>query len=642
MADTTALTSSPIAVPPGRIIDFVSQKLRRDNPEEYVRQEFARALANEYGYPVKQMDTEVPIKIGSSRRAIDIAVYQAGVTKQADKRPENIHIVVETKRPDVKPGDYSEGVAQLHSYMSALPNAMFGVWTNGIDKICYQSVVRDGKRQFVEIVDIPRFGQTTADVGRLRRSQLRPAVNLRFIFARCHDYIHVNAGLHKDDAFFELLKIIFCKTHDERTADDECRFRVTEEEATSPTGRQRAKARLDELFREVIAEYSHIFDGTDRIKLEPRTVAYVVGQLQNVSLLDTNVDVKGDAYEVIVGSNLRGDRGEFFTPRDVVRMAVEMLDPQEDEIALDPACGSGGFLTVILNKVYADIEQHRAGRSEREIERRRMRYAERHIVGLDLNPTLARTARMNMVLNDDGQSGIFGGVNSLDLPHRWPEEVQQRVELGTIDLIATNPPFGSRLPVDAPEVLAQYDLAHRWKRNEDGSWEMTDMLQRRVAPEILFIERCLQLLKNGGRVAIVVPDGVLGSPGMEYISQWILQQAKVLATVDLPVETFLPSTGTQTSVLLLQKKTETERNYERLTNRRVEYRCYVAVARRIGRDRRGNPVYLRDDQGQEVVDPVTGDKVLADDLPAIAAEYRAVRAQEKAYVVEVGVGYGYR
>jgi type I restriction enzyme M protein len=629
MTDDTVLENAPTVVPAGRIVDFVSQKLRRDNPEEYVRQEFARTLANEYGYPVNQMDTEVPIKIGSSRRAIDIAVYRDGITKKADKRPDNVHIVVETKRPDIRPGDQTEGVAQLQSYLSALLNATYGVWTNGIDKVCFQVVVRDGRREFVEIVDIPRYGQTTADVGHLRRDQLRAAVNLRFVFARCHDYIHVNSGLHKDEAFFELLKIIFCKTHDERTADAECRFRVTEEEASSVSGRQRAKARLDDLFREVTAEYGHIFNPNDRIELEPRTVAYVMSQLQNVSLLDTNVDVKGDAYEVIVGSNLRGDRGEFFTPRDVVRMAVEMLDPEEGEVVLDPACGSGGFLTVVLNKVYAYINQISHGLSEREVVRRRIRYAERHILGLDLNPTLARTARMNMVLNDDGQSGIFGAVNSLDLPHRWPEEVQERVKLGTVDVIATNPPFGSRLPVDAPEVLAQYDLAHRWKKNEDGSWEMTEALQRRVAPEILFIERCLQFLKDGGRAAIVVPDGVLGSPGMEYISQWILQQAKVLGTVDLPVETFLPSTGTQTSVLFLQKKTEAERNYELLSGNRVTYGCYVAVAKRIGRDRRGNPVYLRDEQGQEVLNPATGEKMLDNDLPTIAAEFLSMRAQER-------------
>ena len=159
---------------------------------------------------------------------------------------------------------------------------------------------------------------------------------------------------------------------------------------------------------------------------------------------------------------------------------------------------------------------------------------------------------------------------------------------------------------------------------------MTESLQKKVAPEILFIERCLQFLKEGGRAAIVVPDGVLGSPGMEYISQWILQKAKVFATVDLPVETFLPSTGTQTSVLVIQKKTQDERRYERLTRKRMEYACYVAVARRIGRDRRGNPVYLRDAKGQEVLDPVTSAKILDNDLPTIATEYRAVRQQESA------------
>src|SRR5581483_6545633 len=208
-------------------------------------------------------------------------------------------------------------------------------------------------------------------------------------------------------------KIIFCKIQDERYSPP-VSFYVTASERQSLTGQMKAKARVDKLFRDVTDDYPQIFKRGDEIELRPPVLAYIVSQLQMYSLLDSDIDVKGKAYEEIVGSNLRGDRGEFFTPRNVCRMAVEMLDPTEKQLILDPACGTGGFLITAMNHV---IEKIRAAeiakwgknlsRAEEAVQARIRKFAEQLIVGIDFNPELVKASKMNMVMNNDGAGGLF-------------------------------------------------------------------------------------------------------------------------------------------------------------------------------------------------------------------------------------------
>jgi type I restriction enzyme M protein len=303
------------------------------------------------------------------------------------------------------------------------------------------------------------------------------------------------------------------------------------------------------------------------------------------SLLESDVDVKGRAYEEIVGANLRGDRGEFFTPRNVCAMAVAMLDPGEKELCIDPACGTGGFLITAMNYVIdkiRDAEQAKWGDVERADNATRARvekFARNYICGIDLNPNLVKAAKMNMVMNNDGAGGLYQG-NSLKSPATWNDDLRDRGLIGKIDLLFTNPPFGSKIPIDDPSILETYDLGHSWSYDADTDrWEMTEAVQKSQPPEILFIERCVRFLKPGsGRLAMVLPDGILGSPGLGYVREWILQNTRILASIDLHADTFQPNVSVQTSVLVLQRKSEDQVAIEKAAGRRSEYNVFMAVA----------------------------------------------------------------
>jgi type I restriction enzyme M protein len=273
-------------------------------------------------------------------------------------------------------------------------------------------------------------------------------------------------------------RLIFCKIEDERST--VLNFHVTPSERASSTSGGSAKARIQKLFEDkVVKKYPTIFSQADRIELKANTVAYVVSQLQGFSLLLSPVDVKGIAYEEVVGSNLRGDRGEFFTPRNACRMAVRMLDPQPTESLLDPACGTGGFLIIAMNRALEQLELSQrstwadptsgSDMELHELHVQRTEYLTKRLNGLDLNPHLVRAAKMNMVMNNDGEGGLHQ-ANSLANPHSWDPEASSSVPLGSIDVVVTNPPFGANIVIDDEEILQQYDLAAIWDQKEDGSW----------------------------------------------------------------------------------------------------------------------------------------------------------------------------
>ena len=510
---------------------------------------------------------------------------------------------------------------------------------------------------FEEIIDIPALGQTEADAQRPRRKDLRPATadNLLFAFRRCHNHIAGTEDKQKPEAFWELLKLIFCKIEDERSR--QLDFYATVSERTSSTSAASAKARVQRLFNDkVLDKYGAIFTSADMtIDLRPTVVAFVVSQLQGYSLLASPVDVKGVAYEEIVGSNLRGDRGEFFTPRNACRMAVTMLNPQPDERLLDPSCGTGGFLITAMNHSLGHIETEertewddpaRGTDEERqELYRRRHDYLSQKVFGLDLNPGLVRAAKMNMVMNNDGSGGLWQ-ANTLANPRTWHPEAYSRIGLGTIDCIVANPPFGANIVIDDHEVLDQYELAAVWDRDDEGRWHARRdrngayVLQKSQPPEILFIERCVQLLKPGtGRFALVIPNGILNNPAFGYVRTWLMQNTQVLAVVDMARELFQPKNDTQTSMVLARRLTPAEK--AAAEDGALEYAMFMAVTERIGHDKRGNTLYRRTEAGDDVlvsrtdtvtdIDAVTGEEVLTsvtvqerqvdDDLPDAATAF---------------------
>ncbi len=318
--------------------------------------------------------------------------------------------------------------------------------------------------------------------------------------------------------------------------------------------------------------------------------------------------MKGKAYEEIVGSNLRGDRGEFFTPRNICQMAVRMLNPTEHSIILDPACGTGGFLIVAMNYVLASIyeaellkRQGDVGKAELATRERGDIFLRNCVFGIDLNPNLVKASKMNMVMNNDGSGGLYQS-NSLASPATWPVELRKL--MGKVDYLVTNPPFGSKIPIDDPAILEQYDLGHSWGYDSsDDKWSITGSIQKSQPPEILFIERCLNFLKPGtGVAAMVLPDGILGSPGLGYVRSWLLRNARVLASIDMHPDTFQPSTSVQTSVLVFQRKTLREIEVEDAAGRQNDYDIFMALGNHIGHDKRGTDVYMRDANGNEVIE----------------------------------------
>jgi type I restriction enzyme M protein len=623
-----------IAIPDGYISDYINSKFKKDTPEEYVRQNIEKRLVNEHKYKREQISIEFPVKMGNGRKRADIVIFDEGLPKTQ----ENAKIIIECKSEKTEPSNKKEGVEQLKSYMSACLNSEWGMWTNGKTKFVYRKVKSPmGFLTWDEPNDIPSKGGSLEEIDRPSRSSLKLATedNLLFAFQTCHNHIYVTDGMQKQPAFFELLKVIFCKILDERNIPQPLEFFASSLERSSTDGQLTVKRRISRIFEKVKVRYPTIFDKTDEIKLKPRSLAYVVSELQKYSFLDTYIDVKGKAYEELVGANLRGDRGEFFTPRNVVKMAIKMLDIDISSKVLDPACGTGGFLVIAMNNVISRLrvdmrkttgrEQNEWTDVERENIRERIRdIAQQQFFGFDINPDLVKATKMNMVMNNDGSGNIMQN-DSLAPPHEWPSELKESLckffnlptgslrqpkDIALFDVVMTNPPFGTKLPIKDANILEQYELGHIWRKTDgNGVLVKTEDLVTSRAPEVLFIERCWQFLKPGGRMAIVLPNAILGAPGPDYASvrEWIFQHCRIIASIGLHPDTFQPHNGTQTSVLFLQRKTDDETEQEAITRQMKNYNIFFAMIDKIGHDKRGNTLFKRDNEGNELLVPETND-----------------------------------
>ena len=328
-------------IPPGSVRCCVTGKLRKDTPEENVRQRWARSLIDEYGYSRDDMALEFSITMGRAKKRADIVIFKQGAKHIQDE----IVIIVEAKRDEIKFSDSSKGEEQLKSYMAASPLCKYGIWV-GSDRRAYEKQP-DGKPFLVS--DIPRAGEERPR--RPERTDLQVVHDLTSVFRRCHNYIHANGGLQKAEAFHEMLKLIFCKMYDEKEGSLTLDFAVDPKEQRSESGRRRLmEDRIQPLFEKVKIRYPYIFGADEHLKFEPIVLAYIVSEMQYISLLETETDIKGAAYEELVGQNLRGDRGEYFTPRNVCDMTVKMIQAlfQEYELTnlrvLDCCCGTAGFL----------------------------------------------------------------------------------------------------------------------------------------------------------------------------------------------------------------------------------------------------------------------------------------------------------
>ena len=560
-------------------IDYISGIQVNATPEEIEAvQVFSRQLVEDYGYPKEHIQTRpqhrVKIRPSDTKKEypVDIAVFL-----DALKDDEGLYIVVECKKKNRK-----DGRTQLENYLT-LSSAYLGVWFNGEERFFIRKFVRpNGEIIFEEIPNIPKFRQRLEDIGRFTRADLKPTHNLKSIFKSIRNHLAANTiGATRDEILAQqLINIIFCKIYDERyTAPNEIvKFRSGIDEKP-----EEVEKRILELFKEVKTNLPEVIDGEDKITLDTKSLLFIVGELQNYSLMESERDVIADAFETFIGHALKGGLGQFFTPRNVVKMIVNILQPNENDKIIDPACGSGGFLIESLKSVWEKIENKytQLGWNKVEIAKKQIEVATRNFRGIDKDYFLSKVAKAYMNLVGDGTTGIFC-EDSLENPKNWHSEAKTKIELGTFDILFTNPPFGSTIKVEGEDKLKQFDLAHQWKkRKTDNEFEKNN-IKEKEAPQILFIERCLQLLKENGKMAIVLPDGIFGNETESYVRNWILQNAKVIAIIDIPLETFLPHTGTKTSILILQK-VKKEKNKE-------NYPIFLSIAEYCGHDRRGKEI----------------------------------------------------
>ena len=647
----------------GFVFDYITGAEIKDTPKEQVRQRIARALFHEYGISAEDMQADFPVKVGGRSRRSDIAIFTHGKPHE----PEYLRRVVvcrpepkQGKKGAVKMRDFAQATQDLEEitpFLVELDACEYGLWTNGLE---FFFLKRKPSRFQVDVEPIGDWPPADESIGSrdvVSHAQTRRAdpEMLRIAFRRCHNFIHGNEGMPKDAAFWQFLYLIFCKMHDERAPRDRRRFWAGPTEQFDDAGRAAIQKRIMPLFKEVKQEYKTIFRGNEEISLSPRALSFMVSELAKYDFTRTDVDAKGAAYQEIVGTNLRGDRGQYFTPRGPIKLVVEMLAPRESDRILDPACGTGGFLVATLAYLMEHFRQEakvKAGAETSEefesLHERLRRFASKQVFGADFDPFLIRATQMNMVMAGDGKGHLYH-LNSLEFPNGHLDGVEPartEASLGSMDVVMTNPPFGSEIPITDVNILKHFDLAHIWEKLEDGSFRNTGRLQGSVAPEVLFIERCLDWLKEGGRMGIVLPDGILGNPAAEYIRWWILRHAWVLASVDLPVEVFIVEANVNilTSLLFLKKKSAAVIKREDLGGRK-DYPVFMAVAEKVGFDRRGNKLYKRSPEGEEIMREVVSEetiridgrkvtrtlrrkeKIIDDDLTVIGDRYRAFRRE---------------
>jgi type I restriction enzyme M protein len=650
------------AIRDGFLLDFVSGSDQlADTPKEQVRQRIARALFHEYGFSVDDMERDFSVNVGGKRRRADLAIFKPGAAHAAEHLRRVVICRPEpklAKRGAVKMRDFDQAATDLEEikpFLTDIDSCQFGLWTNGLEFFFLQKKASRFQVETQPIGDWPPADETIGSRDVVSHAHTRKADPdmLRTAFRRCHNFIHGNEGMPKDAAFWQFLYLIFCKMHDEKSPREKRRFWTGPQEQFDRQGQEAIQKRVLQLFNEVKREYKSIFRGNEEISLSPRALAFIASELAKYDFTRTDVDAKGAAYQEIVGTNLRGDRGQYFTPRGPIKLVVEILAPKENERILDPACGTGGFLVATLAYMMKKFREQAKVRPETEsteefesLHDRLRRFASNQVLGCDFDPFLIRATQMNMVMAGDGKGHLYH-LNSLEFPAGHLDGLdpaRKEIPLESVDVVMTNPPFGAEIPITDPNILKHFDLAHIWERLEDGGFRNTGRLQGSVAPEILFIERCLQWLKPGGRMGIVLPNGILGNPAAEYIRWWVLRHSWLLASIDLPVEVFIVEANVNilTSLLFLKRKPVDVIRREGL-GRKKDYPVFMAVAENVGFDRRGNKMYKRSPEGDELIEEVETietitvsgrkvarslkrkQKILDDDLPVIAERYREFR-----------------
>ncbi len=581
-------------------------------PEEIVRQLMIYKLVNFYKYPLDRLDVEVDVQFGreiGSKRA-DIVIY-----REDGRTP---YLVVEVKKPDVK-----DGLGQLKSYANAT-GAPILVLTDG--KI-QNNILRTDPNLFEDLPEIPKFNETVDDVRskKIVYGDLEEIANLKQLVYDLQEVVLSNSGV---DSFDEIFKMIYAKLYDEieTPRNENRRFRVI----AGATNKENLD-NIQRLFEDAKNQWRDVFKANDEIEIPENVIVPAVSLLQKYRLFGSNLQVIDDAFEYLINLDAKGEKGQYFTPRHVIDMAVKMLAPTSKDFIIDTAAGSCGFLLHAMQYVWdKELNKEKWGES---YDVKQKDYAEKRLFGIDFDPRSVKIGKAMMLIAGDGKTNVTY-ANSLD-SEIWSEEAkarfrpflqtfknpeenrrnQERMQDFNFDIVLTNPPFAGEIK---GIILNKYDLGFKW----DKDWQKTSKHQNKVSRDVLFIERNLNFLKPGGRMAIVLPQGVLNNTQMEYVRKFLMNKAKILAVVGLHGNTFKPHTGTKTSVLFLQKwGSEAGEPKE-------DYPIFMAVSKKGGKDTSGDYIYKKDKEGSIMFDE-NGKKVIDHDLDEIVEEFLQFMSKEK-------------
>lgn len=543
-------------------ITYVFQKKERNynNPEEKVQAETFLRLILDYHYPVNRIKQFVPVTMGREVKEADIVIYD-------DDMCMSPHILVECKRQEVSEAEYQQAIEQAYSYAFALPCDVKYVWvTSGIKSDYFEVDKNLNSRN--QLPDIPQFGvKNVASYKYVYGAEYLPEESgkQRFFdlsiieqsdltrrFKQAHEALWAGGQLNPSEAFDELDKLIFCKIWDERKPRrmgepyDFQIITVSKEEEKSETKRRLIEN--DNLYKRVLALYEEgrqkdkeVF--RDNIRLTPEKIRTVVGYLESVNLGETDLDSKGRAFETFMGSFFRGNFGQYFTPREIVKFIVDVLPIEHDSKVLDTSCGSGGFLLYALNKVRnkatelypqykTDTRQYKFWFSYWHD------FAEKNLYGIEISEQISRAAKMNMIIHDDGHTNVITSDGLVSDESIIAKTNNHGFKYGTFDFIITNPPFGSTVRQSEQAYLKTYQLG---KKEEDWLAVAARPQETRdgQSTEVLFIEQDYKFLKEGGYLAIVLPDGILTNSTMQYVRTQIEDWFRIVAVVSMPQTAFM-------------------------------------------------------------------------------------------------------
>ncbi len=428
--------------------------------------------------------------------------------------------------------------------------------------------------------------------------ETQPETSLLKKFSEIHNSIYANDGLSSQQALDEMLKVLFIKVFDEKESSKQ--FFISNEEFNEIKSGRKNKTflqRIESLFQKTIQGFSDIFEANESIKLSPIALSFAINKLQSIDFSDTT-DAKGLAFQKFLANTEKADRGQFFTPEPVINFCVQFLQPQPNEKIIDPTCGSGGFLFSAYQYLLDNFQV-----SKQEIIP--------NLFGIDINKTIVKIAKMKLLLECNTNLNIIA-QNSLEDLDELALSFGQPIEK-QIDIVLANPPFGTMGKITNEKLLKKYELGYKWQ-GENYNYYKTKTLHTGQTPEILFIERCLQLLKEGGRMAIVLPNGMFENPSLEYLRIFIKQKARVLAVVNLPQETFIPfGTGVKTSILFLQKESEID----------LSKKVFFGRITKLGYqgNKNGNPIYQKDEFGNFLKNE-NKELILEEDFTKIINDYK--------------------